>query len=44
MLAELREQVRATALAMSKAGLVVGTDGNVSAKDPETGYVAITPL
>jgi L-ribulose-5-phosphate 4-epimerase len=43
MLAELREQVRATALAMSRAGLVVGTDGNVSAKDPETGYIAITP-
>jgi L-ribulose-5-phosphate 4-epimerase len=43
MLAELREQVRVTALAMSKAGLVVGTDGNVSAKDPETGLVAITP-
>ncbi|HZQ07805.1 MAG TPA: class II aldolase/adducin family protein [Anaerolineae bacterium] len=43
MLADLREQVRATALAMFQAGLVVGTDGNVSAKDPETGYIAITP-
>jgi L-ribulose-5-phosphate 4-epimerase len=43
MLADLREAVRATALAMSKAGLVVGTDGNVSARDPETGYLAITP-
>lgn len=43
MLAELREAVRVTALAMYQAGLVVGTDGNVSAKDPATGYVAITP-
>lgn len=43
MLVELREAVRATALAMAHAGLVVGTDGNVSAKDPETGLVAITP-
>jgi L-ribulose-5-phosphate 4-epimerase len=43
MLAELREQVRVAALAMFQTGLVVGTDGNVSAKDPETGYIAITP-
>lgn len=43
MLTDLREEVCATALAMFKAGLVVGTDGNVSVKDPETGYVAITP-
>ncbi len=43
MLSELREQVRLTALRMFEAGLVVGTEGNVSAKDPETGLIAITP-
>jgi L-ribulose-5-phosphate 4-epimerase len=43
MLAELREQVRLTALAMATTGLVTGTDGNVSAKDPATGLVVITP-
>lgn len=43
MLEELRESVRATAVAMFRNGLVVGTDGNVSAKDPETGLIAITP-
>jgi ribulose-5-phosphate 4-epimerase/fuculose-1-phosphate aldolase len=43
MLKELREKLRDTAIGMSRAGLVVGSDGNVSAKDPETGYIAITP-
>lgn len=43
MLKELREEVRLTAVGMLEAGLVVGTDGNVSGKDPESGYVAITP-
>lgn len=43
MLKELREKVRAAALGMMEADLVVGSDGNVSARDPETGYVAITP-
>ncbi len=43
MLSELREELRKTAYEMLQAGLVEGTDGNVSARDPETGYVAITP-
>ncbi|MDX1436326.1 MAG: class II aldolase/adducin family protein, partial [Anaerolineales bacterium] len=43
MLEELRKEVMDTAQAMSRAGLVVGTDGNVSGKDPESGYIAITP-
>src|SRR5688500_14326587 len=43
MLADLREAVRRTALEMMQAGLVGGTDGNVSARDPESGLIAITP-
>jgi L-fuculose-phosphate aldolase/L-ribulose-5-phosphate 4-epimerase len=43
MLENLREEVRLAAVGMLEAGLVVGSDGNVSAKDPETGYVAVTP-
>ncbi len=43
MLGNLREEVRLTALKMMEEGLVVGSEGNVSAKDPETGYIAITP-
>ncbi|OGO17090.1 MAG: hypothetical protein A2Z14_08960 [Chloroflexi bacterium RBG_16_48_8] len=43
MLNNLREEVRSTALAMLEAGLVVGSQGNVSAKDPATGLIAITP-
>jgi L-ribulose-5-phosphate 4-epimerase len=43
MLETLREEVRQAAAAMQKAGLVVGSDGNVSARDPETGHIAITP-
>lgn len=43
MLKELREELRQTAYEMMVSGLVVGSDGNVSAKDPATGYIAITP-
>lgn len=43
MLEALREEVRQAAAAMQKAGLVVGSDGNVSARDPGTGHIAITP-
>lgn len=43
MLENLREEVRSAAFKMMEDGLVVGSDGNVSAKDPETGYVAVTP-
>jgi L-ribulose-5-phosphate 4-epimerase len=43
MLENLREELRLAALGMMEAGLVVGSDGNVSVRDPETGYVAITP-
>jgi len=43
MLENLREEVRSTALAMLEAGLVVGSQGNVSVKDPATGLIAITP-
>jgi len=43
MLQELRESVRKAAFEMMKAGLVVGSDGNVSGRDSDTGYIAITP-
>ncbi len=43
MLEGLRKEVHKAALEMLGANLVVGSDGNVSAKDPETGYIAITP-
>lgn len=43
MLEELRHELRLTALEMMKSGLVVGADGNVSARDPQTGLVVITP-
>jgi L-ribulose-5-phosphate 4-epimerase len=43
MLEELREQLRLTALEMMKSGLVHGTDGNVSARDWDTGYIVVTP-
>ncbi len=43
LLEKLRTDVAATALTMFRWGLVKGTSGNVSARDLETGYVAITP-
>jgi L-fuculose-phosphate aldolase len=42
MLEELRKEVTDTAIAMFKAGLSEGAEGNVSARDRETGYIAIT--
>lgn len=43
LLAPARERVARFARRMWQDGLVVGTSGNVSERDPETGYVAITP-
>jgi L-fuculose-phosphate aldolase/L-ribulose-5-phosphate 4-epimerase len=43
MLEDLRKEVHQAALDMLNANLVVGSDGNVSAKDPESGHVAVTP-
>src|SRR5512137_1199798 len=42
MLEELRNKVMETAKAMSAAGLAHGAEGNVSARDPATGLIAIT--
>ena len=42
-LPDLREAVLRTALQVQQSGLVRGTSGNVSARDRETGLVAITP-
>ncbi len=43
MLDELREQVWKLHLELPKNGLVTWTGGNVSGRDPETGYVIIKP-
>jgi len=43
LLYELRAEVAKTALLMFRWGLVRGTSGNISARDPESGNVAITP-
>ncbi len=43
LLEETRTAVAQTALTMFRWGLVQGTAGNVSARDPATGHVAITP-
>lgn len=43
MLEELREQVWQLHLELPRNGLVRWTGGNVSARDPETGYVVIKP-
>lgn len=40
---ELKQVVVDTGLAMLKEGLTVGTWGNFSARDPETGLIYITP-
>ena len=42
MLEELRKEVMDIAKAMAKAGLAHGAEGNVSALDPESGFIAIT--
>ncbi len=42
-LMRLREEVWRGNLALPKAGLVAWTGGNLSARDPETGYVVIKP-
>jgi len=43
LLEELRHKVVEIASRASRAGLMPGTMGNFSARDPGTGYVAITP-
>jgi L-ribulose-5-phosphate 4-epimerase len=43
LLEELREQVWRLHLELPRNGLVRWTGGNVSARDPETGYVIIKP-
>ena len=42
-LADLREQVVDVLRRLEAAGLVRGTSGNVSARDPETGLIAVSP-
>ena len=43
MLEKLRQEVYESNMILPKAGLVVMTSGNVSGRDPETGYVVIKP-
>lgn len=43
MLEKLREEVCEQNLELPKAGLVVGSGGNVSGRDPESGLVVIKP-
>lgn len=43
MLEHLKEEVYKLHLELPKSQLVVWTSGNVSARDPETGYVVIKP-
>jgi L-fuculose-phosphate aldolase len=38
----LRSEVAAAARRLADAGLLIGTAGNVSARDPQTGHVAVT--
>jgi L-ribulose-5-phosphate 4-epimerase len=42
-LKSFREQVLETALQMIRDGLAFGAGGNISARDPESGLIAITP-
>lgn len=42
MSATLRAGVATAARRLAEAGLLIGTAGNVSARDPETGHVAVT--
>ncbi|RNL80283.1 class II aldolase/adducin family protein [Nocardioides marmorisolisilvae] len=41
-MADLRAEVAAAARRLAAEGLLIGTAGNVSARDPETGLIAIT--
>ena len=43
MLEKLKEQLVQLHLELPKNNLVVWTSGNISARDPESGYVAIKP-
>lgn len=43
LLKELREEIVATGLAISRSGLVQSTQGNISAVDRKLGMMAITP-
>lgn len=43
LLAKHRQEVLATAHQLVKSGLIAATWGNVSARDPTTGLIAITP-
>ncbi|SHJ67844.1 class II aldolase/adducin family protein [Propionispora hippei] len=43
LLEQLRKEVLAASLDLLKYGLVTLTGGNVSGRDEETGYIAITP-
>ena len=43
MLEQLKEQLWKLHLELPKNGLVTWTGGNISARDPETGLVAIKP-
>lgn len=43
MLEQLKEEVCTQNHELPKAGLVVGSGGNVSARDPETGFIVIKP-
>ena len=43
MLESLREQLHYLNLELPRHNLVAWTSGNVSARDPETGYVVIKP-
>jgi len=42
-LAELRAEVVDVLRRLERAGLVTGTSGNVSARDPQTGLLAVSP-
>ncbi len=43
LLAELREEVVQVGLEALRRGVVHGTAGNMSIRDPETGLIAISP-
>jgi L-ribulose-5-phosphate 4-epimerase len=43
LLAELRAEVLSTALRMVEDGLAHGAQGNISARDPDSGLLAVTP-
>lgn len=43
LLKELREKIIEIGLRMVEDGVAHGSQGNISAIDPETGYIAITP-